>query len=146
MATRNHLNIWQFGALVPPMLLVALTPAQARDKNVDVAPYLEVQQVLVADLNNGTDVLTYTSVAAGIDTSLQTRQAEAQVSLRYERRFFYQDNIGNDDILSGLARGSVQVVPNVLSLEAGGIATRSALSTATTSITSWVIAPATGGK
>lgn len=125
MATRNHWKIGKVGALVTPMMMVALSPAQARDKNVDITPYLEVQQVLVADLNNGSDVLTYTSVAAGVDASLQTRQAEAQVSLRYERRFFYQDNIGDDDILSGLARGSVQVVPNALSLEAGAIATRS---------------------
>lgn len=125
MTARKSLNVLKYGVLIPPMLIVAFYPAQARDKNLEVTPYLEVQQVLVADLNNGTDVLTYTSVAAGIDSSLQTRQAEAQVSLRYERRFFYQDNIGDDDIISGLARGSVQVVPNVLSLEAGGIATRS---------------------
>lgn len=125
MTARKSLNVLKYGVLIPPMMIAAFHPAQARDKNLEVTPYLEVQQVLVADLNNGTDVLTYTSVAAGIDSSLQTRQAEAQVSLRYERRFFYQDNIGDDDIISGLARGSVQVVPNVLSLEAGGIATRS---------------------
>lgn len=125
MTARKSLNVLKYGVLIPPMLIAAFHPAQARDKNLEVTPYLEVQQVLVADLNNGTDVLTYTSVAAGIDSSLQTRQAEAQVNLRYERRFFYQDNIGDDDIISGLARGSVQVVPNVLSLEAGGIATRS---------------------
>ncbi|MEO9469412.1 hypothetical protein [Parasphingorhabdus sp.] len=125
MTARKSLNVLKYGVLIPPMMIAAFHPAQARDKNLEVTPYLEVQQVLVADLNNGTDVLTYTSVAAGVDSSLQTRQAEAQVSLRYERRFFYQDNIGDDDIISGLARGSVQIVPNVLSLEAGGIATRS---------------------
>ncbi len=108
-----------------PLGMVAVQPAQAQSRNVEVTPYLEVQQVLVADLKNGSEVLTYTTVAAGLETSIQTRQAEAQVNVRYERRFFYEDDIGDDDILSGLARGSVQVVPNVLALEAGGIATRS---------------------
>lgn len=118
-------KILRVGAVLTPLTMIAVQPAQAQNRNVEVTPYLEVQQVLVADLKNGSDVLTYTTVAAGIETSIQTRQAEAQVNLRYERRFFYQDDIGDDDILSGLARGSVQVVPNVLALEAGGIATRS---------------------
>lgn len=125
MTSRKTMRILRIGAVLSPLLMVAMQPAQARDRNVEVTPYLEVQQVLVADLKDGSDVLTYTTVAAGIETSIQTRQAEAQVNLRYERRFFYQDDIGDDDILSGLARGSVQVVPNLLAIEAGGIATRS---------------------
>jgi hypothetical protein len=36
-------------------------------RTIDVSPYLEVGQVLTADLKNGGDVLTYTTVAAGID-------------------------------------------------------------------------------
>ena len=102
-----------------------MTAAEARERQADVSPYLEIQQILVADLKDGSDVLTYTSVAAGIESSIQTRGAQAQVNLRYERRFFYQDNLGDDDVITGLARGGVQIVPNVLTLEAGGIATRS---------------------
>jgi hypothetical protein len=125
MTTVNFKAMLKAAALVSPFAMIAIQPANARDRNVDVAPYLEVQQVLVADLKDGTDVLTYTSVAAGIEAALQTRQAEASVNLRYERRFFYSDGLSDDDVISGLARGSVQVVPNVLALEAGGIATRS---------------------
>ena len=118
-------NVLKFGAVLTPALMLAVQPASARDRQVDIAPYLEVEQVLVADLKDGTDVLTYTTVAAGVDASVVTRQAEAQVNLRYERRFFYSDGLNDDDIVSGLARGSVQVVPNVLAIEAGGLATRS---------------------
>lgn len=125
MTSRKAMCILKIGAVLSPLMMIAVQPAQARDRKVEVTPYLEVQQVLVADLKDGSDVLTYTTIAAGLETSIQTRQAEAQVNLRYERRFFYQDNIGDDDILSGLARGSVQIVPNVLAIEAGGIATRS---------------------
>lgn len=125
MTKLNTKNILKAACVVTPLILVALQPAQARDRNVEVAPYLEVQQVLVADLKDGTDVLTYTSVAAGIDASVQTRQAEASVNLRYERRFFYSDGLSDDDVFSGIARGSVQVVPNVLAIEGGALATRS---------------------
>lgn len=125
MTSRKAKCILKIGAVLSPLMMIAVQPAQASDRKVEVTPYLEVQQLLVADLKDGSDVLTYTTVAAGLETSIQTRQAEAQVNLRYERRFFYQDNIGDDDILSGLARGSVQIVPNILAIEAGGIATRS---------------------
>ena len=125
MTTDLTRNVLKYGAALLPLLGLAVTAAEARERQADVAPYLEIQQILVADLKDGSDVLTYTSVAAGIESSIQTRGAQAQVNLRYERRFFYQDNLGDDDVITGLARGGVQIVPNVLTLEAGGIATRS---------------------
>ena len=118
-------TVLKYGVAMIPLLGLVAPAADARERKAEVAPYIEIQQVLVADLKDGSDVLTYTSVAAGIDSSIQTRGAEAQVNLRYERRFFYQDNLGDDDVITGLARGGVQIVPNVLTLEAGGLATRS---------------------
>jgi hypothetical protein len=91
---------------------------------VTVTPYIEAQQVLVADLRDGGEVLTYTTVAAGIDASIQTRRAEGQINARYERLIAYDDGVASQDNISGLARGLVRVAPG-LSLEAGGIATRS---------------------
>lgn len=125
MNLRNPVYILKASVVIAPLLALTAQPAVARERKVEISPYIELQQILVADFNNGTDVLTYTSVAAGIDTSVQTRNAEAQLSLRYERRFFYSDGLNDDDIVSGLGRASVQVVPNLLSLEAGGLATRS---------------------
>ena len=60
---------------------------------VEVTPYIEAQQVIVADLKNGGDVLTYSTVAAGIDASVATRQVQAQVSLRYERLIGYDNGV-----------------------------------------------------
>ncbi len=103
-------------------------PAAARADRpvVDVTPYLEVQQILFADLDGGRDILTYTTVAAGVDAAIATRRAEAQVSLRYERVIGYDDQVEDQDIVSGVARGSLAVTRN-LSLEAGALATRSGL-------------------
>ncbi|PHR16800.1 MAG: hypothetical protein COA41_13540 [Sphingopyxis sp.] len=125
MTSPKTKNVLKYGSMLLPLLGFAAPAAEARERQADVAPYIEIQQVLVADLKDGSDVLTYTSVAAGVDTSIQTRNAAAQLNVRYERRFYYQDNLGDDDIVTGLARGRVQLVPNLLSLEAGGIATRS---------------------
>ncbi len=90
---------------------------------VDVTPYIEAQQILLADLNNG-DVLTYSTVAVGVDTSISTRRAEAQLNVRYERVIGYDDDVDSADNISGIARGSLQVARG-LSLEAGAIASRS---------------------
>lgn len=90
---------------------------------VEIVPYLEVQQVLFADLNDGGDVLTYSTIAAGVDAAIATRRAEAQVSLRYERLIGYDDGVDSQDIVSGLARGSVALTRN-FSLEAGAVAAR----------------------
>lgn len=94
------------------------------EPRVEVVPYIEVQQVLVADLKNGGDVLTYSTVAAGVDASIATRRAEGQVSVRYERLIGYDNGVDDQDIVTGLARGSLAVTRN-LSLEAGGVAARS---------------------
>ena len=90
---------------------------------VKVTPYIEAQQVIVADLQDGGDVLTYYTIAVGVDASVQTRRAEAQVNVRYERLVGYGNNVEDQDIITGLARGSVAITRG-LSFEAGGIAAR----------------------
>ncbi len=106
-------------------------PAESRrrgDKRdgprVEIVPYIEAQQVIVADLQDGGDVLTYSTVAVGVDASVQTRRAEAQVNVRYERLIGYDNNVDDQDTITGLARGSVAITRG-LSFEAGGIAARS---------------------
>lgn len=98
------------------------SPALAEKKRTKISPYIEVGQILTADLNSG-DVLTYSTVAAGVDASVQTRRAEVQINYRYERRFSVSNKLNDSDVHSGLARAAVKVVPGV-SVEAGAIATR----------------------
>lgn len=100
----------------------ALAPqVQARS---DVSPYLEVGQVVTADLKNGGDVLTYSTVAAGIDASISGPRAEVQANYRYERRFSYQNDVDDQSVHTGLARARIDVAPELLSFEAGALATR----------------------
>lgn len=98
-------------------------PAQARVVS-GVQPYIELQQVLDADLKNGGDVLTYTSVAAGVDAGIRTQRIETTVSYRYERRFAWNDDLADDEVHSGLARINYTAIPELLTIEAGALATR----------------------
>jgi hypothetical protein len=98
-------------------------PAHAQDrKRVEISPYIEVGQVLTADLQSG-DVLTYSSAAVGVDASVQTRRVQVQLSYKYEHRFEYDKQVGDSDVHSGLARVQAAILPG-LTVEAGAIATR----------------------
>lgn len=90
-----------------------------------IIPYLELGQVVSADLQNGGDLLTYSLAAVGVDAAVQTARAEAQVSVRYERRFSWNDEFPDEDVVSGIARANVQIIPNALSIEAGALGIRS---------------------
>lgn len=96
--------------------------APAKTARARVRPYIEISQTVDADLKRG-DVLTYTSLAAGVDASVDTARASAQLSYRYERRIGWGDNIGSSDVHSGLARASYRATP-WLTVEGGAIATR----------------------
>ncbi len=97
-------------------------PAEAK-KKAQVTPYIEVGQVVTADLKGG-DTLTYSTVAAGIDASISNARSEAQINYRYERRIGYGKKLNDSDIQTGLARARFGVIPNKLNIEAGAIATR----------------------
>ena len=107
--------------LAAGLTLALAGPASAGP--TQVTPYLEVEQVLSADLNEG-DTLTYTSVAVGVDAQTKTRRVEAQVSYRYERRIAWEDDLADDDIHTGLAQMRAHLVPNMVTLNAGALATR----------------------
>jgi len=100
----------------------ATQPTRAR---TEIAPYLELDQTFIANLKGGSDdVLTYTSVAVGVDASVATARTEAQVSLRYEHQFGWGDRAPDSDILSGIANARYAITPDSLSIEGGALATR----------------------
>lgn len=91
-------------------------------RKLEVQPYIEVAQIVDAQISPGSDVLTYTQAAVGVDAVLAGRSNGAAVSLRYERQFGWGKAMDGDAI-SGIARGYATVVPGV-TVEAGGLATQ----------------------
>jgi hypothetical protein len=102
----------------------AAAPARVpRRSRARIQPYLEIAQVLSADLSGG-ETLTFTSLAAGIDGTIVRRRISVQASYRYQRNIEWSGNAGDSDMHSGLAAISVQAIPGALQLEAGAMATR----------------------
>ncbi|WP_231726218.1 hypothetical protein [Sphingomonas sp. CCH16-B10] len=54
-------------AVLAALLWPAAAHAQDADRRVSVSPYIEAGQVLVAELDDDGDVLTYSTIAVGID-------------------------------------------------------------------------------
>jgi len=92
-------------------------------RNLAITPYIEVNQIVDAELSPGNEVLTYTQIAAGVDAAISGRNNGAAASVRYERHFGWGKNSSDGDVISGLARGYTTLTRGV-TLEAGAIATR----------------------
>jgi hypothetical protein len=95
-------------------------PPRARTR---IQPYLEVAQVVSAELDGG-DTLTYTSLAAGVDGLVATRRVTVSMSYRYQRNIEWGNDVGDTDIHSGLAMLNAQIIPGTLQFDAGALATR----------------------
>jgi len=98
-------------------------PPRARRARASVRPYLEVAQVVSAELDGG-DTLTYTTLAAGVDGQVATRRVAVAMSYRYQRNIEWNGDVGDQDVHSGIAMASVQVVPGAVQFDAGALATR----------------------
>lgn len=100
---------------------------RANDRpRVDVAPYIEVGQVLTGEFTNGGEVLTYSTVAAGVDANISTRRAQLGANIRYERRISWDDPLLDNDVISGLVRGRYDLTQG-FAIEAGALATRAGI-------------------
>lgn len=108
-------------AIGPPAALMA---QDGPTRVVEATPYIEAAQVLSAELEPGNDVVTYSQLAAGIDAQFAGRNSAGSASLRYERRIGWGEDTLDGDTVSGIARGSLALVPGAVTLEAGGLAAR----------------------
>jgi len=97
-----------------------------RTTGADVRPYIEASQVVTAQIEPGSDVLTYTQLAAGVDASVTGRNSAASASVRYERDIGYGNAVDSDTI-SGIARASMGLYRRGVTLEAGGLASRTSV-------------------
>lgn len=116
---------WRSGVCLAA-IAAAATPAFAQSdaqRRVDVTPYLGVDQVVMAPLKGGGDVLTYTNVTAGLTAEIQNRRVEAVADLQYNHSFGWGSQAPDQDVISGIVSAQLNVARG-LSLHAGGLATR----------------------
>ncbi len=94
------------------------------ERAIEVHPYIEASQLVVAEISPGNDVVTFTQLAAGVDAAITGRNNGGSVSVRYERTFGYGDNRLDSGTLSGIARGYATIIPQSLTIEAGALASK----------------------
>ncbi|MGB3739850.1 MAG: hypothetical protein WA948_10935 [Pontixanthobacter sp.] len=89
---------------------------------LQMQPYIEMSQIVIAELEPGDDITTYTQLAAGIDASVSGRRNVGSLSLRVEKNIGYGGDTRDSTALSGVARGYATVIPQTITFEAGGLA------------------------
>ncbi|WP_395333729.1 preprotein translocase subunit YajC [Novosphingobium sp. BL-8H] len=94
-------------------------------RRLEVTPYIEVDQIVTAELSPGDDVLTWTQLAAGVDASIAGRNNALAASVRYQKQIGW-GKATNGDVISGVARGYTTIAPG-LTLEAGALATQTSV-------------------
>ncbi|TMM50024.1 preprotein translocase subunit YajC [Qipengyuania marisflavi] len=97
------------------------TPRVVRTR---IDPYVEVSQIFNWQLSPVDDFVTFTQLAAGVDASIAGRNNGGTVSIRYERNIAWENGASDSDSITGIARGYASIVPRVLTLEAGALASR----------------------
>lgn len=97
---------------------------EGRTKVFAITPYIEAAQIVSAELSPGDDVVTYSQLSAGADATIAGRNNGLAMSVRYTRQFGWGKNTRDGDSISGLVNGYATVAPG-LTLQAGGLATRS---------------------
>jgi hypothetical protein len=86
-------------------------------------PYIGVDQMVMAPLKGGGDVLTFTNLTAGLSAEVNNRRIEATIDAEYNHSFSWSNKAPDQDVLSGIGHASVQLARG-LTLDTGGIATR----------------------
>jgi hypothetical protein len=92
--------------------------------HTEIAPYIEADQVVTAEIDPGSDVVTYSTLAAGADATIVGHYSAASASVRYERHFSESRGLADSDTVSGIARASYAIVPRAVTIEAGALASR----------------------
>jgi hypothetical protein len=126
MASRLPLLALGIAAIVLPGTAWADDDAHAIKPapHVAITPYIEADQVVTAELEPGSDSVTYTTVAVGADATITGHYSAASASVRYERHFGESKGFSDGDTISGIARASVAIVPHAVTVEAGALASR----------------------
>lgn len=92
-------------------------------KRIDISPYIEIDQIVTADLSPGSDVLTYTQAVVGVDATISGRHNALAASVRYAHQIGWGKKASDGDQISGILRGYTTLLPG-LTIEAGALATR----------------------
>ncbi len=96
-------------------------PALADRPKID--PFISIDQFTEQQLNGDGDSVTYSEVSAGVQAEFKTRRIVSTVSYRFAQRIPEAGDSRRDVSHDGVARVRIELVKDLLSLDAGAIAT-----------------------
>lgn len=92
-----------------------------------ITPYLEIDQGVYDQLEPHAPAVTYTTLAAGVDLSINSHRTAGNATLRYEHHFSETRGNRSSDTITGLARTTTELIPRTLVFDFGGLATHTSI-------------------
>jgi len=114
-------------ASAPSPLAPAGDAGNKPHRRTKIVPYLEVDQSVYDQVQPQSQVLTYTTLAAGADVTIGTHRTTGSASIRYEHHFSETRGTASSDTVTGLLRTTTELVPRALTFDFGGLATNTAI-------------------
>ena len=102
-------------------------PQKKARKRTKITPYLEIDQSVYDQLTPHAPAVTYTTVAAGADISINSHRTTGNATIRYEHHFSETPSVRSSDTITGLARTTTELVPRTLTFDFGGLATQTSI-------------------
>lgn len=96
-------------------------------KRTKITPYLEIDQTVYDQVTPHVPVVTYTTLAAGVDMTINDHRTTGIATLRYEHHFTETGDVSSSDTFTGIVRTNTQIVPRTLTFDFGGLATRTSI-------------------
>ncbi len=112
------------GAYTPPGTANAAAKARKRTR---ITPYIEIDQSIYDQVTPQSQVMTYTTVAAGADMTIGSHRTTGVATIRYEHHFSETRGVGSSNTVTGIARTTTELIPRTLTFDFGGLATHTSI-------------------
>jgi uncharacterized protein (PEP-CTERM system associated) len=95
----------------------------AAGRSTQITPFIDVGEFTEQQLHGVGDSVTYSQISVGLAGTTRTRRIVASVNYQLEQRLTETGRTQNNRSQNGLARVRIELVDNLLALDAGAIAT-----------------------
>lgn len=96
-------------------------------RRTKITPYLEIDQSVYDQVQPQAPAVTYTTLAAGADISINSHRTTGNATIRYEHHFSETHSSRSSDTITGLARTTTELVPRTVTFDFGGLATQTSI-------------------
>ncbi|WP_353229205.1 hypothetical protein [Novosphingobium sp.] len=96
-------------------------------KRTKITPYIEIDQSVYDQIEPHRPAVTYTTLAAGADMTINSHRTTGVATIRYEHHFSESHSARSTDTITGIARTTTDLIPRTLTFDFGGLATHTSI-------------------